>query len=153
MHLVACHSIHPLGEKSLDHGNLCRESAHPLKCMSRQKFDKEVLLVVLKPNSSHLLAPKATFVLLSTTRRCMYINLSLFYENFPQQARKQLHIKTLSHSLFKHHSQYAFNIRKVGLQHKTSPYRLPATLKVDPSITFQGWGLKDFIHFQDHCSV
>lgn len=66
------------------------------------------------------------------------MNLTVFSKSFLQQFRKQLHIKALSHSLFKCHSQYAFNMKKVGLQHKTSPCRLPATLKADPSITFQG---------------
>lgn len=91
---------------------------------------------------------KSTFVLPTTTRRCMCMNRSVFYKSLLQQFRKQLRIKALSHSLFKCHSQYAFNMKKVVLQHKISPYRLPATLKADPSITFQSWGLKDFIHSQ-----
>jgi len=66
------------------------------------------------------------------------MNLSVFSKRFLQQFRNQLHVKALSHFLFKCQSQYAFNMKKVGLQHKTSPYRLPATLQADPSITFQG---------------
>lgn len=44
-------------------------------------------------------------------------------------------------------TQYVF-MKKVGLQHKTPPCGLPAILKADPSITFQGRRLNNFIHSQ-----